>query len=454
MLWAPRAWLDGRWAQSVLLSIDGDGRWGDIRAGADAPPAATRLPGPILPGLVDAHSHAFQRAFAGMAERRLGYDDFWSWRDRMYAVANRMTTGQLRAVAAQLYAELLAGGYTQVCEFHYLHNEPDGQPCADPSAMSQALVDAAGEAGIGLTLLPVLYERAGFAATSLRPDQRRFAAGVETVLELRERACSLGSVQVSAGVAIHSLRAAFPASLRRLVEHLRDEALPIHVHVAEQVAEVEDCLAATGLRPIEWLAREGLLDHHWQLVHATHASPEEIEAVARSGAGVVLCPTTEASLGDGIPDLPRWLAAAVPLSIGSDSQVTRSAVQELRLLEYSQRLSLRRRNVASDPAAYEGSSAARLFDLALAGGARAAGLQQWGFVPGARADLLVVDARLAGVSGAPASHVLDALVYAADAPAFREVWVAGRRVVTDGRHVADAAIAEAFTSAMHGIWPG
>lgn len=452
VLWAPRAWLDGRWAPSVLFEVDGRGRWSAIHEAMAAPPSATVLPGPVLPGLVDAHSHAFQRAFAGMAERRLGFDDFWSWRDRMYGVANRITLAQLRAVATQLFAELLAGGYTQVCEFHYLHHEPDGRPCADPFAMSQALVEAAAEAGIGLTLLPVLYERAGFTATSLRPDQRRFHSSVESVLALRDRACSLGSPQVAAGVAIHSLRAASPASLRRLVDRLRDEAAPIHIHVAEQVAEVEDCLAATGRRPIEWLATEGLLDARWQLVHATHASPEEIEAVAKSGAGVVLCPTTEANLGDGIPDLPRWLAAKVPLTIGSDSQVTRSALQELRLLEYSQRLSLRRRNVASDPSASEGSSAARLFELALAGGARVAGIERWGFTPGARADLLVIDERLDGLRGAPASHALDALVYAVDAPAFREVWVAGRKVVSEGRHVTGPAVEDAFATAMSGIW--
>ena len=285
--WAPRAWLAGGWRENALLRADAQGCWAEIRADvAPAPPGAQLLDGPVLPGLVDAHSHAFQRAMAGLAERReAGEDDFWSWRDRMYGVASRITSEQLRAVAAQLYVELLRGGYTQVCEFHYLQHRPDGMAYDDPMQLSWALADAAEDAGLGLTLLPVLYERAGFTQPALRDDQRRFATTPLAVLALQNAARRSGRRHVDAGVAIHSLRAAAPASIHELRRLLDGIEGPIHIHVAEQTGEVADCLQATGARPIEWLACEGLLDARWQLVHATHALPAEIDAVARSGAG-------------------------------------------------------------------------------------------------------------------------------------------------------------------------
>ncbi|MFO1293554.1 MAG: formimidoylglutamate deiminase [Rubrivivax sp.] len=429
LLWAPAAWLDGRWHESVLLAADGAGRWSALEPGRAAPPEATALPGPVLPGLVNAHSHAFQRAFAGRAERRTGtHDDFWSWRERMYGVALTITPEELRGVATQLYRELLAGGCTQVCEFHYLHHAEDGSRYADPLAMSRALADAAATAGIGLTLLPALYERAGFAQAALRPEQRRFATMPADVLALRAGIRGWQAPLVNAGVAIHSLRAATPASMHALVAALGDDDAPIHIHIAEQTGEVDDCLASTGARPIEWLARAFALDARWQLVHATHASAGEIQAVAAGGAGIVICPSTEANLGDGLPDLPRWLAAGVPLAIGSDSQVCRSAAQELRWLEYAQRLALRRRNVAADPERFAGSSGARLFEACLAGGGAAAGFRRWGLVAGARADLLVLDSAAPGLQGAAPADTLDAWIFAADAPAIAQTWVAGRRV--------------------------
>ena len=429
LLWAPAAWLDGRWQTSVLLAADAAGRWQSIEAGRSAPERATRLAGPALPGLVNAHSHAFQRAFVGRAERRQSaHDDFWSWRDRMYGVALTITPDALRELATGLYRELLAGGYTQVCEFHYLHHAEDGSRYADALAMSRALADAAVAAGIGLTLLPVLYERAGFTQPALRPDQRRFATSAADVLAMRDAIRGWCLPRVDAGVAIHSLRAASPQSMRTLVDALAGDAGPIHIHVAEQTGEVEDCLAATGARPIEWLAREFALDARWQLVHATHATADEIAAVAAAGAGVVICPSTEANLGDGVPDLPRWLEQGVPLAIGSDSQVSRSAAEELRWLEYAQRLALRRRNVGADPARFEGSTGARLFDACLAGGAAAAGFTRWGLVAGARADLLVLDTQAAGLAGADLADTLDAWIFATDAPAVAQTWVAGRRV--------------------------
>ena len=453
LLWAPRAWIHGAWQDDVLLRVGGDGCWATVQRGVPAPDGAQVLTGAVLPGLVNAHSHAFQRAFAGLAERREGgQDDFLSWRDRMYGVALRITPEQLRAVAVQLFTELLQGGYTQICEFHYLHHSESGAPYADPLAMSRVLVDAASSVGIGLTLLPVLYQRAGFAQATLRDDQRRFATRLPQLLALRDGVRALGAPLVSAGVALHSLRAVPEDALRALVRAVADDPGPIHIHIAEQTGEVDDCLAATGARPIEWLARELPLDARWQLVHATHAQPAEIDAVAASGAGVVLCPSTEANLGDGLADLPRWLASGTPLSLGSDSQVCRHGPEELRWLEYGQRLALRQRNVAARPEIGIPATAARLLGRLLAGGAAAAGFERWGLVPGARADLLVIDGQAPGLLGVPASHVLDALVFASGAPMFSEVWVAGQRVVASGVHRHAGTAAEAFKQAMQSIW--
>jgi formimidoylglutamate deiminase len=452
--WAPRAWLAGRWHDAVLLEIDDAGRWSRIEAGVAAPADARTLAGPVLPGLVDAHSHAFQRAFAGLAEQReADADDFWSWRDRMYRVALRITPAQLRAIAAKLYAELLCGGYTQVCEFHYLQHQPDGRSYDAPFALCEALADAAVDSGVGLTLLPVLYQRAGFAQATLRDDQRRFATDPAWVWRAREATQHSGKRHVNAGVAIHSLRAASPdaiAELLRLADGMGDG--PIHIHVAEQQQEVRDCLAATGARPIEWLCRDLPLDARWQLVHATHTQPAEIDAVAHSGAGVVLCPSTEANLGDGFADLPGWLAAGVPLALGSDSQVTRAWPEELRWLEYGQRLRLQARNIAAAPAAGQASTAARLFDAMLVSGAAAAGLPAWGLARGARADLLVLDPTDDALLGMPPERTLDALVFSSPAPnAIREVWVGGECVVRDGRHRDDARLRAAFADAMQAL---
>ncbi len=454
LLWAPAAWLADGWRENVLLRIDAEGHWAEIEVGvAPAPAAATVLAGPLLPGLVDAHSHAFQRAFAGLAERReADDDDFWSWRDRMYRVALRITPAQLHAVASQLYVELLMGGYTQVCEFHYLQHDVDGRPYADPLEMSWALADAAAEAGLGLTLLPVLYERAGFAQSALRDDQRRFAMVADQVWAATQSIAAGDRPLVNAGLAIHSLRAAAPESIAALRDHAIEFDGPIHIHVAEQTAEVEGCLVATGTRPVDWLAKHKLLDARWQLVHATHTVPEEIDAVATSGAGVVICPSTEANLGDGLCDLRGWLDAGVPISIGSDSNATRDPLEELRWLDYGQRLVLRQRNVAAAPQAGEASTAQRLFTRALAGGAAAAGHSRWGLVPGARADALVVDLQDAALLGIPAPRLLDALVFCSPGRPWRDVMVAGRWVVRNGRHAQSAAIASRFTSAMQSIW--
>jgi formimidoylglutamate deiminase len=452
-LWAARAWLPGGWKDDVLLRAGTDGLWADVSPGViDCPAGATRVAGPLLPGVVDAHSHAFQRAFAGLAEwRDAGRDDFWSWRDRMYRVALRITPEQHTAVAAHLYVELLRGGYTQVCEFHYLHNDRDGRSYADPLELSWSIADAAAAAGIGLTLLPVLYERAGFAQPALREDQRRFRISPQNVWAAQRAIAASGRRLLNAGVAIHSLRAATPSSIDTLRRLAADFEGPIHIHAAEQTGEVDECVAATGARPVEWLAREGLLDPRWHLVHATHCLPEEIDAVAKSGAGVVFCPGTEGNLGDGIPDLPHWLDAGVPIALGSDSQISRDWREELRWLEYVQRLVRRQRNVTASPGTGVSSTAERLYSRVL-DGARAAGEERWGIVAGARADALVVDPTDPSLLGIPPGQLLDALTFSSPTPPWRDVMVAGRWVVRDHRHANADAIAERFEGAMKAIW--
>jgi len=460
LLWAARAWVDGRWQEGVLLHAGADGNWARVEPGAACPPGAFVLDGPAVPGMVNAHSHAFQRAFAGLAERRsVDQDDFWSWRDHMYRVALRVTPQQQHAIAAQLYVEMLRGGYTHTCEFHYLHNAADGSAYADGDlTMALALAAAARETGMGLTLLPTVYERAGFSQPALREDQRRFRADAAAVLATRDAlrrdadAAQRGGrgPALRVGLALHSLRAASPESIARLIDG--SDAAPIHIHIAEQAREVDDCLEATGLRPIEWLCRNAPLDHRWQLVHATHSTPSEIAAIARSGAGVVLCPSTEANLGDGLTDLPGWLRHAVPLSLGSDSNATRSVLEELRLLEYGQRLARQVRCVAAAPQENQPATAARLWSRTLAGGAAAAGLERWGLQAGARADLLVVDTAAPAMLGIPASHTLDAMVFSSPNRPFRDVLVAGRWVTRNHRTPQAAGIAQRFTAAMHELW--
>lgn len=445
---AELAWVDGRWQRDVLLDVDARGHWSQVLAGQACPPEVQRLAGPVLPSLVNAHSHAFQRAFAGLAERRdSAHDDFWSWRDRMYGVALRITPAQLKAIARQLYLELLQGGYTQVCEFHYLQHQPDGSRYDDELEMAWALAEAAEEVGVGLTLLPVLYAHAGFAQPALRPDQRRFATDAGWVWRASQRINAVGRPLLNAGVALHSLRAAHAPDIRALQALLGDAEMPVHIHISEQQAEVQDCLAATGQRPMQWLCQQFRPDARWQLVHATHSTPQEIEQVAATGAGLVICPGTEANLGDGLCDLPGWLGMNVPISLGSDSHVTRDWVQELRWLEYGQRLGLQQRNVAAAPGR-EPATAARLFEACRAGSAAPAGLSPWGLQTGARADFLVLDTQASGLLGLPEAMLLDGLVFASQGQALAEAWVAGRCRLRQGRHLAASDIAAGFREAQ------
>ncbi|HUR90021.1 MAG TPA: formimidoylglutamate deiminase [Ramlibacter sp.] len=447
---APLAWVRGRWVHDVLLEADARGHWTRIAEGAGpADRTDTTLDGPVLPGLVNAHGHAFQRAIVGLTERSGGDgDDFWSWRDRMYSAANRMTPKQVEAVAAFLYAELLQAGYTHVCEFHYLHNDVDGKPYANALEMSQALVRAARRTGIGLTLLPTLYMRAGFAATGLRDDQRRFESSARSILDIAQtvRSSAIDPQLITAGAAIHSLRAVDKTALKEIAAAAKD--MPVHLHIAEQRREVEDCLLEHGQRPLEFLMNQVQLDARWNLVHATQFTRDELTVLRGTGASVVICPSTEANLGDGIFELASWMGQSGNWSIGSDSHVTRSWREELRLLEYSQRLQSRTRNVAASAAVMQ-SSAAALFEGALFGGTAAAGLPLGGLRIGERADFVVVDPSAVELAGVPDDHLLDALVFSSPESRFSRVFVAGEEVLAGGER---GEFESGFRAAMRELW--
>lgn len=435
---AGHAWGAGGWEASARLGVGDDGR---LEAAVEG--RATPLGDWVLPGMPNLHSHAFQRAMAGLAERRgPRSDSFWTWREAMYAFAAAVDPEALQAIAAQLYVEMLKAGYTQVCEFHYLHHQPDGTPYDQPEAMSLALIAAAREAGIGLTLLPVLYMTGGFDARPLNPRQRRFGHGVSDYVRLLETLHAQQSNDVRVGMALHSLRAVPEDAMRSLLATSAAAGGPVHIHIAEQLGEVQDCLGARGARPVEWLLDHADVDARWCLVHATHLTGHETSRLARSGATVGLCPTTEANLGDGLFPLADYLDADGRLGIGSDSHISVSPVEELRWLEYGQRLSTRHRNVAARD---EGDSVGEtLWRAALAGGAQASGQAIGSLQPGARADLLVLDSDAPLLAARDRRSVLDSFLFAGNAPLVRDVMCGGRWVVRDFHHHDEARIAERY----------
>ena len=446
---AAHAWIDGAWAKDVVLEVGANGCWAKIESNVplDSWPD-TVTDRAVLPGVVNAHSHAFQRAIAGLTEARTVVhtaDDFWSWRDRMYSAANRITPEQLEVIARQLYRELLAGGYTHVCEFHYLHHDVNGVAYTDPAEMALALVRAAQHTGIGLTLLPSLYVRSGFNMTGLRHDQRRFATTPEAIVNIIEsiNRQTAGMNNINTGVALHSLRAVPESALNELDAYARQHNLPVHIHVAEQIAEVEDCLAHTGQRPIEWLLNNVELNARWNLVHATHATTTELGGIAECGASIVLCPTTEANLGDGVFPLPQYAARDGRWSVGSDSHISRAWPEELRMLEYSQRLTLRQRNVAAQSPPGR-SSAATMFEALVEGGSAAAGLRIGRIAVGQRADVAALDLRSSSLLGIPSDQVLDAAVFSTPLTAMTAIHVAGRPV--------NLAPDDDFATVMRALW--
>ncbi|MGN6649977.1 formimidoylglutamate deiminase [Trinickia sp.] len=442
VLFAAHAYLPQGWRHDVLLEWNADGMLVAVTPGSPVPAGTPRANGPIVPGMPNLHSHAFQRAMAGLAEYRAqSSDNFWSWRDLMYRFAARMTPERLAAIARWLYVEMLKAGYTSVCEFHYVHHAQDGSRYGNAAELGQCVVDAASQAGIGMTMLPVLYQYSGFGKREPRPDQRRFLNTPESLLDLllTLRRARPGHGALTYGVAPHSLRAVSSASLHTLLDGLDAHlpGAPVHIHIAEQTGEVEECLAATGARPVAWLLEHFNVDARWCLVHATHVDEGETAALAASGAVAGLCPTTEANLGDGLFPARPYLDANGWIGVGSDSHIAVDWRSELRLLEYGQRLTLRQRNVLASETRPQ--VADRLFAAALAGGARASGRPVGALAPGQRADWLVLDGTHPSIDGRKPDDWLAGVVFGEHGGSpIVEVHTGGRCVVRDGRHEEEA----------------
>ncbi|MFN3993669.1 MAG: formimidoylglutamate deiminase [Tabrizicola flagellatus] len=442
ILHAASALLPDGWARDVRIRVEG-GRIAEVTAGVPGN-GTGQGHGLILPAPVNLHSHTFQRAMAGLTERRTaGQDSFWTWRALMYRFLERLSPEDVQAIAAQAMVEMAEAGFSAVCEFHYLHHPVGGGTHADPAEMSARIAEAARETGLGLTHLPVIYEQGGVDGRALAGGQLRFGSSPEVfaaVLEGAGRALS-GLPDAVLGVAPHSLRAVSRNTLARVPGMTTG---PIHIHIAEQVAEVEEVRAAWGARPVEWACANLALDARWCMIHATQMTPAETAALARTGAVAGLCPITEANLGDGIFDGPGWLAAGGAFGVGTDSNVRISLAEELRLLEYSQRLGHRARAVMAD----DRSTGRLLWDQAARGGAQAAGRGRGVIAVGEWADLLALDTddlRLEGLTG---DRLLDALIFAGRDGLVSELWSAGRHIVRGGHHIAREAVAHRFRATM------
>ncbi len=435
--------MPGGWNRDVLVSVAADGFITAVRPGAGAPGGAAArgaevVHGIVIPGMPNGHSHAFQRAMAGNTEfRRSAKDSFWTWRQAMYALANQIEPDELQVVATQLYVDMLKAGYTSVAEFNYLHRQRDGGAYEGGNALWDALSAAAETAGIGLTLLPTLYQTSDFGAKPLKSEQQRFRFDTDAFLRAVDdhRRSDRGTRRT--GAAFHSLRAVPLADLRAAAHALRamDAAMPLHIHIAEQLLEVEACQRETGRRPIELLLDTGLLDPHWCLVHATHATPRELAALAASAAVVCVSISTEANLGDGFFDTRRFRERGGRICVGSDSQATVDPAEELRWLEYQQRLRENRRGVLA--AAEESHVGTVLWRSAALHGAAALGQPAGSIAVGQRADWLVLDADHPTMAGGTLQTALDRLLFAGGRAALRDTMVAGKWVVRDGRHAAD-----------------
>ncbi|NIR29879.1 MAG: formimidoylglutamate deiminase [Gammaproteobacteria bacterium] len=447
-LYAESAFLSDGWARDVVFNIGDDGRIAGIEREVKRRPAgAARAAGPVLPGMPNLHSHAFQRALAGYAERRgPGEDSFWGWRRVMYDLVARLTPEQVQDIAAHTYVEMLKAGYTSVGEFHYLHHDPEGQPYAALTEMSDRVIAAAHAAGIAITHLPVLYAHGGFGGRDPEPAQRRFVSTPERYARLLEALFERyrGDDAVRLGIAPHSLRAITPELLREataLVSAL-DPAAPIHLHIAEQRREVDDCITWCRCRPIEWLLDTSDVNERWCLVHATHAEAGEVTRMARSGAVVGLCPTTEANLGDGVFSAAAYVGAGGRFGIGSDSHISISPIEELRMLEYGQRLVRERRTVLSGNEVP--SVGRRLYVGAARGGAQALGRAAGALAVGHRADLVVLDPQTPALWYKPGDLLFDAVVFAGNVNPVRDVLVGGRWRVVERRHAQEDEIAARF----------
>ncbi len=441
-VFAKRALLASGWTANVRIEISN----GLISGLSTAAMAAGDTPvGYVIPGLCNAHSHAFQRALAGHTEQRspAGHDNFWTWRKRMYELAGRVDADLLTAIARQAYSEMLASGYTSVAEFHYLHRDPKNPDAID--SMFYAISTAAEESGIRLTYIPVHYERAGFLAPEPLPHQQSFALSLDDFMGHYHRANATCGAKVNVGIGVHSLRAVRIESLQAIANEANASFVPMHLHIAEQQQEVDECLSAYGRRPVQWLLENAQVAKNWCLVHATHMEVGEVEALAASGAVVALCPSTEANLGDGLFPLHDYLNHGGRMAIGSDSHVSINPFEELRWLEYGQRLTTQSRNVVSLRDSHVGSE---LFLRALDGGAAASGQEKSGIEEGAAADFVVLSDDDPMLAGHGDDSRLDALVFSGYPLPVERVMVSGEWRVIDAVHVhrdhARAAYAEAL----------
>jgi formimidoylglutamate deiminase len=452
-LLAPAALLDDGWQTDVALAIDDDGRIAhvEMRAGRATD---ERLKGPVIPAMANVHSHAFQRAIAGRTGAASGErnDSFWTWRQAMYAAVERLDADAFEAIAAQAYVEMAKAGYASVAEFHYVHHDPHGKPYADPAELAWRIVGAAETAEIALTLLPVFYAHGDFGGAASTPAQRRFVHSVYTF----ERLCdALASGAIARhyvlGVAPHSLRAVTPQELSKIVRFAAPDA-PIHIHAAEQTREVDDCCKWSGLRPVEWLLANANVDTRWCIVHATHVTDREVAGLAASGAVAGLAPSTEADLGDGIFPGEAYLHADGRFGVGSDSNTMIDPFAELRQLEWSQRLRLRRRNVMVGSATMPVGET--LWRAAAQGGAQALGLGGGRLAAGMRADLIVLDTDDAALVEQPVANVLDAAIFGPCRRPVRDVMSGGRWIVRDGHHAREQDVMRRFRAALARIRPG
>lgn len=406
-----------------------------------------RVAGIALPGLPNLHSHTFQRGMAGLAETRGPQgDSFWTWRQVMYRFLGNLTPDDVEAIAAFAMMEMLEGGFTALAEFHYLHHDIDGRPYANPAELAERIAAAARDTGMGLTLMPVFYAQGGFGGTAPTEGQRRFVSDLAGYRRLLDGAATAvaGLDDAAVGIAPHSLRAVTPESLREVVAMAGPR--PIHIHVAEQVKEVEDCLAWSGARPVAWLLENAAVDSRWCLIHATHLDEREVRGLAASGAAAGLCPITEANLGDGIFEGVDFLAAGGAFGVGSDSNIEICAPAELKQFEYSQRLKHRARNVMTGG---EGQSTGRsLYDKALAGGARALGRRIGQIEPGRRADFVVLDQSHPDLAALSGDRWIDSYVFVTGKAAIATVIVGGKPVVTNGMHHRREAIRTRYERAI------
>ena len=455
-LFAQDALLPTGWEKNVLFQWNKSGELTTVTPNTD-PGNAPKAAGPAIPGLPNLHSHAFQRAMAGLTEfQGATQDSFWSWRTLMYQFAARLSPEQVEAIATWLYIEMLEAGYTSVCEFHYLHHRADGTPYADDAELSRALLRAAQTAGIAITLLPVLYQTSGFGGTPPTAGQRRFIRSTDAMLRLLDTLKPLCDAQgARLGLAPHSLRAVPPHSLREAVAglHAMDLTAPVHIHIAEQTAEVDACLAWSGQRPVEWLLDHAPVDARWCLIHATHMADAEYQRAAARGAVAGICPSTEANLGDGLFDMPRWRGAGGAWGLGSDSHACVNAAEELMLLEYGQRLQFRQRNVLASVAHAQVAAATLL--QAVAGGAQASSRAAHGLAVGQHADFCILDAQHLALAGLTAPDMLSAHVFASHrTSALDAVWVGGQQRTRQGRHPLHNVAAAAFVQARSQLIKG